>query len=371
MRSAALDAALAEADAAAFVHVGSPGGPTIRFLSGASLPCAAGVVYDGAVTLVPERALPDEAAVDDDVTVRDPSSNPGERVADLVSGRVLTPRTIPHDAALYLERSGVGVASTDAHLRARERKTGAELAAIEDAQAAAESGVAAAASLLAGAGVEGSTTNDDNSIASETLADGDGPVTAERVRRATNAAMASAGANPAGNTVVVGGDAPSTRDSPLPASDPVAVRVAPRVQGHHGLLARTFVADSDGGWERRATLACERAIDAGVGFVDPGETTAEAAAGEVTAELGSYGFPPAVASGGVHGVGLERRERPVGEDVLEPGAVVALEPTLDGDGGDGAVVWLADLAVVTENGAELLGSFPRSVVPRSAVSESD
>jgi Xaa-Pro aminopeptidase len=362
MRLAALDAALAEADAAAFVHVGPPDDPTVRSLSGAALSCDAAVVYDGETTVVPARAVPDHVELRADATVLESTSAPGEHAAELVADRanrrVLTPRTIPHDAALYLERAGVDVASTDAHERARERKTDAELDAVEAAQAAARSGMAAASSLLADA-------------SGDPLADDDGPVTTDRVRHVANAAMATAGANPAGNTVVLGDGASSTEDRALSATDPVAVRVAPRFGGFHGLLARTFVADTDGGWERRATLACERAIDMGVDFVEPGETTADAAAGEVTAELGSYGFPPTATASDVYGVGLERRERPVGGDALEPGAVVALEPTLDGEaGGDAdsdAVVWLADLAIVTEDGAELLESFSRSVVPHSAV----
>ncbi|WP_232687252.1 M24 family metallopeptidase [Halobacterium zhouii] len=372
MRLAALDAALAEADAAAFVHAGSAGDSTIRFLSGVALPCETVVVYDeDSVMLVPACSLPEHVEPKDGVTVLDPAPSPAERAAELADGldgrRVLTPRDIPHDAALYLEQAGLTVASTDAHLRARERKTDAELDAVADAQAAAEAGMAAAASLLADASESG-----------DGLTDESGAVTAARVRRAANVAVAEAGANPAGNTVVLGGGtAVESEDSALSATDPVAVRVAPRVRGYHGLLARTFVADSDGGWERRATLACERAIEMGLDFVDPGETTADAAAGEVAAELGSYGFPPTDASGDVYGVGLDRRERPVGEHALEPGAVVALEPRLDGDADDSGAgdrretVWLADLAVVAADGAERLGSFPRSVVPQSGAWQSE
>ncbi|WP_231736995.1 M24 family metallopeptidase [Halobacterium sp. CBA1126] len=176
-------------------------------------------------------------------------------------------------------------------------------------------------------------------------------VAAERVRRTANAAMAQAGADP--ETVVA-------TEGPIAANDPVPIRVTPRVDGYHGWLARTFVADSDGGWERRATLAGQYAVDAGIDIVDVGETTVAAAAEEVTAELGSYGFPPTAGTGTVHGVGLERRERPTGEDVIEAGAALAVRAELAAE----QVVWVADLAVATEEGVERVGSFPRSVVPK-------
>ncbi|MXR22257.1 hypothetical protein GRX66_17280, partial [Halobacterium sp. PCN9] len=57
----------------------------------------------------------------------------------------------------------------------------------------------------------------------------------------------------------------------------------------------------------------------------------------------------------------ERRERPVGDEPLDPGAVLAVRAELD----DEAPVWVADLAVVTQDGVERVGDFPRSVLPES------
>ena len=339
MRTAALDDALADAGADAFVFVGPPDDPLVRYLSGAALPCRAAVVYAGRVAVVPERPLPDHVSVRDDVTVLDAEATPAERLPGLVADSVLAPRTLPHDAALYLEGDGVDVASTDAHRRTRARKTDAELAAVEEAQSAAEAGMAAAAALLANA--------DGDPLTDET-----GDVTAERVRRTANAAMARAGATP---RTVVG------TDGALAATAPVPIRVAPQIGGYHGLLARTFVADSDGGWERRATLACEYAVDAGMDIVESGETTVAATESEVLAELGSYGFPPEAGAASVHGVGLEAREAPTGDATVESGSVLAFAPELDDEG----AVWVADLGVVTEDGVERVGEFPRSVVPRA------
>jgi Xaa-Pro aminopeptidase len=329
MRPAVLDRALADAGADAVVHAGPPGDPVVSYLAGERLPCRAAVVYGGRVVVVPERTLPEDR-VADGVTVLAPEPVPSRRLPDLVGDAVLAPRTIPHDAALYLENDGVSVASTDALDRARRAKTDRERAAIEDAQAAAEAGAAAAAGLLAGGE----------------------SVTAERVRRTANAAVAEAGATP--ETVV---DA----DGALAASDPVRVRVGARADGYWAELARTFVADSDGGFERRATLACEYAVDAALDVVEPGESTADDLAEEAVAELGSYGFEAEQAAVEVRGVGLERREGPTGEAVVDPGAALVVSVHVT----DEDAVRVADTAFVREERADRVGSFPRSVVPKA------
>lgn len=340
MRRSVLDRALADAGADAFVHVGPADDPTIRSVSGTSIPSRAAVVYDGETTLLPSLPLPDGVALRDDVTVLDPDDTPARRLPDLVGDAVIAPRTIPHDAALYLDDAGVTLSSTDAHLRARERKPESARETMRRAQAAAEAGMAAAAALLANA-------------SGDPLADDDGAVTAERVRRTANAAIAEAGGEPAGNTTVDASGA-------LSPAETVPIHLAPRLDGYHGLLARTFVTASEGGWERRATLACEYAVDAAMDIVDVGETTVAAAASEATAELGSYGFPPTAGSATVHGVGLEPRERPFDDATIEQDAVLGVSTELDADDS----VWVADLGVVTADSVERVGTFPRSVVPK-------
>jgi Xaa-Pro aminopeptidase len=341
MRRSVLDRALADAGADAFVHVGPADDPTIHSFSGASLPSRAAVVYDGDTRVLPARPLPDRLDLRDDVTVLDPADTPARRLPELLAGdSVLGPRTIPHDAALYLDDAGISLSSTDAHLRAREWKTEAECDAIRVAQDAAEAGLAAAAALLANA-------------SGKPLEDQNGPITAERVRRTANAAIAEAGGEPGGNTAI-------GASGELSPTETVPIRLAPRFDGYHGLLARTFVSASEGGWERRATLACEYAVDAAMDIVDVGETTAAAAASEATAELGSYGFPPTAGSATVHGVGIEPRELPAGDDPIEADAVLGVSTALDADDS----VWVADLGVVTESSVERVGSFPRSVVPK-------
>jgi Xaa-Pro aminopeptidase len=372
MRSAPLDSALADAGADAFVHAGPPGDPTVSYLAGAQLPCRAAVVYGGRVAVVPGRPLPEHVTVREAVTVLDPAATPAERLPDLVGDAVIGPRIIPHDAALYLEGDGVEVSSTTAHERARSRKTASETEALRGAVEAAEVGLEAAANLLAEADPSGDALTDGAD-------DADGrTVTAERVRRTANATMASEGAA-AETTVQPAGS--------VEPGEPLHVQAAATVDGYRAPVFRTFVPDTDGGWDRRATLGCEYGVEAAWEIVDPGETTAERAGEEATAELASLGFPPEETTVDVHGVGLERREAPVGEEALVEGAVVSVSASvtdggvggggLDADGedsdgvdgdvetGKGETVGVSDVAVVGEDGAERVGSFPRSVVPKA------
>ncbi|MDH5020533.1 M24 family metallopeptidase [Halobacterium rubrum] len=354
MRPGVFDSALADAGADAFVHAGPPGDPVVSYLTGAQLPCRAAVVYGGRVAVVPGRPLPEHVAVREDVTVLDPHPVPAERLPGLVADEVVAPRAIPHDAALYLEGDGVDISSTAAHERARRRKTDGELEALRDATEAAEVGLEAAAGLLA----------DSDADANRLGADGE-DVTAERVRRAANGAVAEAGATPETAVQPAGVVDPG---------EPLRVTVAGAVDGYRAPVFRTFVPDSDGGWDRRATLGCEYGVEAALEIVEPGETTAERAGEEATAELASLGFPPETTDVDVHGVGLQRREAPTGEDALVAGAVVSVTATARPDeangGGEEAAddpgsVGVSDVAVVGENGAERVGSFPRSVVPKA------
>ncbi|MDL0137763.1 M24 family metallopeptidase, partial [Halobacterium salinarum] len=143
---------------------------------------------------------------------------------------------------------------------------------------------------------------------------------------------------------------------------PLRVTATAVVDGYHAPVRRTFVAGADGGWDRRATLGCEYGVDAAIDVIEAGETTAERAGEEATAELASLGFPPEETTVDVHGVGLERREAPTGEATLAEGAVVSVSA---GVTDDGRTVGVSDVAVVGADGAERVGSFPRSVVPKA------
>lgn len=366
-RFEALAAALEAEDAAAFVHVGDRYDADFSYLSRTRAESSAAFVYhDGEACLCPARGDVREAREGFDGDVYGPEAftveTPGERAAALLDARdtgaaVSTPKAVPHDAARYLERAGYEVTATDAVEEARAVKTEREMAAIRDAQAAAAAGVRRAEALLAEAAVENG----------ELHSDGDA-LTAERLRREANAAIARAGASDAGNTRARVGAAETDDGDAVRVGETVVVSVAPRSAGYHGRLARTFVRDTEGGWDRRAYLAVERARDAAFG-----EMVAGARAGDVhveaAAEVRAYGFPtdPTLDEGFAgatgSGIGLRRRERPVltGDTTLAAGQVLAVGPSVR-DPAEGRVE-LADAVVVTADGYEVLEPYPTAITP--------
>jgi len=368
------------ADAAAFVHVGNRHDPEFSYCAGPVRPerrSAFVLTADETVLCVPEpiapsaeRAFPGDAVRAFDPDRRHPGLAAADALADRgVGGTVLTPPAIGHDAALYLERAGYELSSTDAVAQTREQKTGAELSRIERAQAIAGAGLDRARAVLGASTVDGDRLVRDG----ETL-------TAERLGREIDAAMAGTGGDPARNTAVgvdgppvdpaLGGDpAVGGGDAtPLRPAATITVAVAPREPGgYHGRLARTLVVDGDGGWERRANVAVRNAREAALAELSEGAGTAPASVrGEIVAELGAYGFDAGPESevvvdelGG--GVGLEQREAPrlsAGGE-LRAGTVLAIRPGLsDPERGH---VELADVAVVREDGVDLLGDHATSM----------
>jgi Xaa-Pro aminopeptidase len=295
---------------------------------------------------------------------------------------VLVPASISHDAAVYLERAGNALASTDAVATARSRKTGAEIDRLRRVQRAAVAGMARAETVLAESEVvEGEATEreTDGGAGGERRPaltwEGD-PLTTERLRRTVNATLAARGVRDAGDTAI--GVGPSATDLGYVGDDPIRpgetalVEVSPRgPDGYRGDLTRTFVVDGDGGWERRAYLAVESAREVALGEIEPG-VPAKSVHGEAAAELGAYGFDPnagadeaGVTHDAGHGVGLSRREAPSlsGAGELRPGNVVAVGPGVYDPGVGG--VRLGDLVAVTEDGCELLAEYPFGVVPRA------
>jgi Xaa-Pro aminopeptidase len=151
-----------------------------------------------------------------------------------------------------------------------------------------------------------------------------------------------------GTRIRVAGEERELRE--LPASEPVVVTLEPRgVDGYYGLLTRTVVVDGDGGWERRAHVGVEAARRVALGELEPGAAVRWVHS-ETVAEAGSFGLG-APEGDRVHGVGLSRRENPSLADETAVGNVVAVKPRAVDEKG---TVALADLAVVTEEGCELL-----------------
>lgn len=399
----AISERLAEAEADALVVVGDRFDPDLRYLSrfDAFEGRGAVVVTEDVAVISPPDApesaarardrfveAAERAGIDDgiDRSVRTDASAPwvGERaasvVADLVGddADVVVPRTLAHDAAVHLEEAGHAIASTTAVREARAVKSDAEIGRVRRAQSAAVRGMDRAAEVLADAELGPGD-------ALELRSEGE-PLSPTRLRREANAAMAFAGVDAAGNTTVrstgateglgsdgdrKGGDREeSDRSETLRAGEPIVIALAPRgPDGYHGALARTFVVDADGGWERRAHLAVEAAIEAAIETVDLGDPVSLLRE-EVAAEIGAYGFDPTLEDrtigtthAGGYGVGIARREPPglASSTPLRSGTVLAVEAGVrDPDHGS---VLLRELVAVRDAAAERLTERPTALAP--------
>ncbi|MFC6716488.1 M24 family metallopeptidase [Natrialbaceae archaeon GCM10025810] len=370
-----LDDELDSRDAEAFVHAGFERDPSIRYcldaVGAGSDPesdvdrrrsgALRAVAYDGDEWLVGgANGTPDTH----------PAADLADRLAERgVSGRVLTPAHVPHDAALHLENAGLSLASTDVVERARATKTEDERAAIEAAQRAASAGIEAAARVLADATVgEGGALE----------RDGD-PVTSDRLRIAVDETVAASGAFPAGNTEVRtivasdgGCDRTAARGSePLRPGDPIVVAVAPRTAGgYHGGLVRTLVVDPEGGPERRAHVALTQSFRSAGAMLTADEQSVAAVEGDLEAEVRSFGFgDESGVQARVSGVGLEARERPRrSRETIGDGSIVRLEVAVGAEAG-APRIRLADLLLRRPDGdgVEWLAAPSRSLDPRAVL----
>jgi len=297
---------------------------------------------------------------------------------------VLAPRSIPHDAALYLERAGFTVASTTAVRDARARKSPAAVERIRRVQRAAAASMASAETMLArakvgrvGSAAEATATGDatdTGDLQPVCRLDGE-PLTTDRLRRAIRTTLAEHDVY-GGHSVVAAGAVSVARRPPLCDATPirpgapVVVSITPRgPSGYHGRLTRTFVVDGDGGWDRRAYVAVEAAQAAALAEITPG-TTASTVHEEAAAEVAAYGFDPTAdraEPGYIHdtggGIGISPRELPslTGDTTLRPGHTLAVEPGVSDPAYGG--VRLGDVVVVTDTGVERLVEYPLGTTP--------
>jgi Xaa-Pro aminopeptidase len=380
----ALAEAVTERDAAGFVAVGDRFDDDVRYLSrfgGPDRAYAVVVTPDRAVLTAPalfdeqaEREFVDGApddGIERGVETATQSEPTGVRAVtvlddtDAAADTVLVPASIPHDAALYLEQAGYDLESTTAVADARERKTEAELACLQRVQAVTCRGMARAEAVLAAA----------ESGGGDLLWEGE-PLTTERLRREVDAEMARHGVRSAGNTVVGAGETAAdlhyTGIDHIAPGETVLLDISPRgPHGYYGDLTRTFVVDSEGGWERRAFVAVEEAHAMALEHVEAG-VEAGVVHEEAAAELAAHGFRLDSADVGFthgvgHGVGVSLHEGPslTSTDPLEVGQVVTIEPGVyDPEQGG---VRIEDLVVVTEDGYEKLASYPVRFTPESAL----
>ncbi|ESP87685.1 M24 family metallopeptidase [Candidatus Halobonum tyrrellensis] len=360
--------------AVGFVAVGDRFDDDLRYLTRFSGPdrAYAFVFAAGEATLCAPALFDDQARREfpgGTVRTADQGAPAGVRAAAALDARgvdggtLLVPQGIPHDAAVRLENAGFDLESTAAVREARRVKADAELDRLRRVQRAALRGVARAEAILAAGEADGDRVTWNG-----------GPLSTERLRRQVNGVLAAHGVRDAGNTVV--GCGPTAADLHFTGLDAVRpgetvlLDVSPRgPDGYYGDVTRTFAVDSGGGWERRAYVAVEAAREAALDELAAG-VPASTVHEEAAAELAAHGFRVDGADRGFvhstgHGVGVSLHEAPSlstsGSDELEAGNVVTVEPGVyDPETGG---VRLEDLAVVTDDGYELLGEYPRSLVP--------
>ena len=152
-------------------------------------------------------------------------------------------------------------------------------------------------------------------------------------------------------------------DKPIERGDLVTVDFGAYVDGYASDMTRTFVVGRASPEQRRIYDVVLQAEQAGVEAVRPGRTGKEVDA-VARAIIEQAGYGQAFGHGLGHGVGLEVHEAPrlskLGEDRLEPGMVVTVEPGIYLPGWGG--VRIEDLVVVREDGPEVLTQTPKQLL---------
>ena len=284
--------------------------------------------------------------------------------------RGVVPAGFPLELADRLRKEGIQLDVDRRLFIDRRRVKGAvQLAGIRRAQHAAEAGTQAAAELLRRA----------EPVDGLLQLDGE-PLTSERLKAAVAAAFLANG-TVADDFIVAHGEQTCIGhhmgSGAIGWGEPITIDVWPRdaLTGFHTDMTRTFVvgpiADELADYHRLCLQVHEKVIPA----IRPGVTGRElhTIASEVV-EAGGYPSQLSKQPGEVlldgffhglgHGVGLEVHEEPQldftgGE--LVAGDVIAVEPGCYRQGFGG--VRLEDLVLVTDEGAEVLTSYPYSLEP--------
>lgn len=291
-------------------------------------------------------------------------------IAQFLRGRrvraVEVPRNFPLGLAAELRRLGIGVRpARGPFFPARASKTPEEIAAIRNAQQAAEAAMSRAEEIL----------RSSRPTRGGRLRHAGKSLTSEFLQTEINACLARMGAT-ASHTIVAGGiqacDPHEAGHGPLPAHLPIIIDIFPRVgrTGYWGDITRTFVrgtpSDSARALYDTVLAAQERALaqiragadgkyiqqDTRAFFDSKGFTTGE----KQGRRIGFF-------HGLGHGVGLEIHESPrIADGPLPDRAVVSIEPGLYYPGIGG--VRIEDLVVVTSRGYTNLTTYPKRFIIR-------
>jgi Xaa-Pro aminopeptidase len=284
--------------------------------------------------------------------------------------RAVVPGTFPVRMADVLREAGIEIEPRQSFFSDRRRvKTPAQVEGIRRAQRAAEAGMAAVASLISRA-----EPREDGAVA-----DG-APLTSERLRHVLLVTFLEHGAVAGRAITSHGPQAAAGHESGsgviLPG-EPVVVDIWPQdpQTGCYTDMTRTFVVGEPPAELAEYQRVVKDAHDAAIAEVRPG-ADARAVYGAAASVIERAGYPTLrTRQPGTpldhgfyhllgHGVGLELHEAPMlgtapGE--LIAGDVITIEPGIYRQGFGGCR--LEDILVVTDEGADVLTTFPYDLIP--------
>jgi Xaa-Pro aminopeptidase len=290
-------------------------------------------------------------------------------VRELELTSALVPPSFPLELADHLRAHGLELQVDRALFEdRRRRKNDVELAGLRRAQRAVEAALDVSRELLRNADADGTL-----------VLDGE-PLTSERIKLEIERVFSEHGVAAEHYTVshgaqtAIGHDAGSGAILP---NEPIVFDLFPRDRetGVYTDMTRTYVVGTPSDEVREYHRLAKEALDRVVAEVRPGVNGR--ALMQLTCDLfAEHGYPTPLTKepgqvldsgffhGLGHGVGLEVHERPwmsrAGDDLVA-GDVIAIEPGLYRAGYGG--VRLEDIAIVTDDGIELVTDYPYGLEP--------
>jgi Xaa-Pro aminopeptidase len=293
----------------------------------------------------------------------------GRACAELGVANAVVPASFPVELADHLRANGIEITvDRDLFDGRRRRKNDIEISGLRRAQRACEAALDVARELLR------------HSSAGATLEHDGEPLTSERLRLAIQNVFSLHGVV-ADELIVSHG--PQTAvghemgSGALLPNEPIVFDLFPRdrATGVYSDMTRTYVVGTPSDEIVEYHRLCKEALDLATAAVKPG-VNGRALMQLVCDFFAGHGYPTPLTKkpgevldsgffhGLGHGVGLEVHERPwisrAGDDLVA-GDVITLEPGLYRAGYGG--VRLEDILIVTDDGAEVVTTYPYELVP--------